>query len=116
MSEPTYEQLLTFFIEVRQMTLDHDDINDIACVTADRLAGPLETVNKEWWNDEPRFNDFRHTEWDDVTFRVAMDRNQRTWTVKKYFDGHFEQVMARDLNNKEHAENLAKEWTKQEHT
>ena len=42
-------KLRSFFSQIARLTLDHDVINDRACVTADKLGSALETVDKEWW-------------------------------------------------------------------
>lgn len=38
-----------FFRQISQMTLDHQVIDDHACVTADRLGKELEKVDPDWW-------------------------------------------------------------------
>ena len=44
------ERLKAFYKEIASLTSNHSVIDDHACVTADKLGGALEKVDKEWWN------------------------------------------------------------------
>ena len=49
------EKLKQFFIEIAKLTMDHDVIDDYACVTADKLGEALEKVNPKWY-EMPEIN------------------------------------------------------------
>jgi hypothetical protein len=51
------DKLEAFFKAVAQLTLNHDVINDHACVTADKLGKELEKVDPEWY-EEHSFSDW----------------------------------------------------------
>jgi len=40
-----------FFKEVRDLTLNHDELDDAAVVYPSKLGVALEKVNKDWWKE-----------------------------------------------------------------
>jgi len=45
----SYRKLERFLREIANLTLNHDVINDRACVTARKLGNALEKVDANWW-------------------------------------------------------------------
>jgi hypothetical protein len=43
------ERLRAFFVSIGQLTLNHDEINEQACVYANKLGEALESVDPKWW-------------------------------------------------------------------
>ena len=46
------DALRGLFDDVRELTINHDEIGGFAAVTADRLEEALTKVNQEWWKDD----------------------------------------------------------------
>lgn len=45
------KELKEFYKTIAKLTLNHEIIDDTACVTADKLGEALEKINKEWWKE-----------------------------------------------------------------